>query len=449
MKDPCLSEYVNAVAAMEQGELDTEIVGDNPLAVALRGLRNAFRGKLEALESLAVITEKVNSGFTLTEVLDHVYDSFHGIIPYDRIGFALLEQDGLVARAVWERSESKDKKLDTGYSANIEGSSLKTVLDTGRPRIIGDLPAYLHDHPHSESTRRIVADGVRSSLTCPLSAQGKHVGFVFFSSTTPGAYDNAHVDLFMRIAGNIALSVEKGRLYQRLLDLNEIKNRFLGIAAHDLRSPLASARGFLALFLNGYLGALSEKQIKYVEKIDGICANMSYLINDLLDVSAIEAGKLDLNLEPTRPRDFLAARFEAFSILANSKSITLKLDVEPDLPSLLMDSGRIDQVINNLLTNAIKFSFPNSEITIGARNKSDGIEFFVTDRGQGIPAEDIPRLFSEFAKTSVRPTAGEKSTGLGLAIVKRIVEAHNGRVGVASTPGAGSSFYFTLPFHSV
>jgi len=445
MDDPNLAKLVDATDALARGDFGMDIPGDEPLATALRNLRDSLRGRLDALEKLAAVSEKVNSGLTLIEVLNHIYDSFHDIIPYDRIGFALLEQDGKVARAIWERSDTTHKHLDAGYSAAIEGSSLKSVLDTGRPRIIADLADYLREHPASESTRRIVADGIRSSLTCPLIAQGKPVGFVFFSSTTPNTYADAHVDLFTRIAGQIALSVEKGRLYQRLLDLNDTKNKFLGIAAHDLRSPLASARGFLALFLDGYLGALSDNQLKYLRKVDGICANMTTLINDLLDVSAIEAGKLELNLEPVQPADFFAARLETDTILAAAKSISLKLDIEPSLPPVSMDSRRIDQVIGNLLTNAVKFSFPNSEITLGARKNKDAIEFFVTDQGQGIPAEELPGLFSEFTKTSVRPTAGEKSTGLGLAIVKRIVEAHGGQVGVTSNPGTGSTFSFTLP----
>jgi len=131
----------------------------------------------------------------------------------------------------------------------MEGSSLQKIIETGAPRILNDLSAYLLNHPESESTRRIVADGVRSSLTCPLVSQGKPIGFIFFSSESPNTFNETHVGFFMKIANKLAMIVEKGRLYQQLKELNDTKNRFLGIAAHDLRSPLAAVKGFLNLFL--------------------------------------------------------------------------------------------------------------------------------------------------------------------------------------------------------
>lgn len=417
---------------------ETNIEKNAALADSLR--REAARAEL-----LAGITAKVNKGVTLTEVLDHIYDSFHEAIPYDRIGFSLLEDGGKTARAVWIRSEQADKNIDTGYVARIEGSSLAKIIETGRPRVINDLEAYLAEHPDSESTRRIVADGIRSSLTCPLTATDKPVGFIFFSSVAKETYKDEHVDFFMRIADQLAVIVEKGRLYQNLVELNELKNRFLGIAAHDLRSPLAAVKGFLNLFLGGYIGNVPETQLGYLKKIDAAIDRMYSLINDLLDISAIESGKLVLSLEETDPAEYLKSFFDMNGIIAGAKSMKLKLEVEPNLPNVRMDVKRIDQALGNLLTNAIKFSLPGTEITIGARRADGGVMFYVADQGQGIPAEELPKLFSDFSRTTVRPTGGEKSTGLGLAIVKRIAVAHGGTVGVESEPGKGSIFHFNLP----
>jgi signal transduction histidine kinase len=408
----------------------------------------ALKKQLDEFRLLSQVMQKVNEGLTLIDVLNHIYDSFRGIIPYDRLGFSLLEDEGKTSRAVWIRSEQPDKKIDTGYTARMEGSSLQQIIATGKPRILNDLSKYLRDHPDSESTRRIVADGVLSSLTCPLVSQGKPVGFIFFSSGQANTYNESHVDFFMQIANQLATIVEKGRMYQRLIELNDEKNRFLGIAAHDLRSPLAVVKGFLGLFLGGYLGELPDKQLNYLNKIDGACDRMYTLINDLLDVSAIEAGQLDLKIEPVDTAAYLKANFDANSIIANSKSIEMKLELEPGLPAVAMDSKRIDQVISNLVTNAIKFSYPKTAITLGARRAGGFVEFYVTDQGQGIPADELPKLFTEFGKTSVKPTGGEKSTGLGLAIVKRIVEAHGGSVGVTSNFGKGARFNFQLKQYS-
>jgi len=132
-------------------------------------------------------------------------------------------------------------------------------------------------------------------------------------------------------------------------------------------------------------------------------------------------------------------------MLARAKSIELCLEAAENLPVVVMDPQRISQVLNNLITNAIKFSHPETRIVLGAEATPSALRVWVRDEGQGIPAEDLPKLFREFGRASTRATQGEKSTGLGLAIVKRIVEAHGGRVGVESRVGEGSTFFFTLP----
>jgi diguanylate cyclase (GGDEF)-like protein len=153
----------------------------------------------------------------MDEVLEEMFDSFQSVFPYDRIGCSLLEDEGRTVRAVWARSRGAAPRLGVGYSAPLSGSSLARIIETGRPRILNDLEKYLREHPGSHSTRLVVSDGVRSSLTCPLVAHGKRVGFVFFSSNRRNAYSERHVELLMVIAGQLSLVVEKGRLYSELL----------------------------------------------------------------------------------------------------------------------------------------------------------------------------------------------------------------------------------------
>ncbi len=149
------------------------------------------------------------------------------------------------------------------------------MIDSDRPRIINDLEAYLAEHPDSESTRRIVSEGIRSSLTCPLTAMGKPIGFLFFSSTSPNTYRDLHVGLFRQIAGQIALAIEKSRLYQELYNLNQLKNKFVSITAHDLRSPLGIFRGYLTLFLNGYVGEVPPNQRELLTRMNAKCIQMT------------------------------------------------------------------------------------------------------------------------------------------------------------------------------
>ncbi len=169
------------------------------------------------LERLVEIAERVSHGTSLEEVLDHVYESLRTVIPYDRVGLALLDDDRLVLRALWSRSEAQHVEIGKGYEAPIVSSSLKKVLESGKARILDDLEAYLAAHPESESTRRIVSEGIRSSLTLPLRSEGKAVGAVFFSSFRKRAYDETHVRLLEGIAGHLAIVVTKSRLYDDLL----------------------------------------------------------------------------------------------------------------------------------------------------------------------------------------------------------------------------------------
>jgi len=397
------------------------------------------------LEVLLHITEKINAGKVLDEVLDYAYGSLHAIIPYHRIGFSLLEEQDTVLRAHWVRSEAPVVKIMKGYSAGMRDSSLEKVLQTGKPRILNDLEGYLTDHPDSKSTRDILEEGMRSSLTCPLVALGRPIGFLFFSSMKTHEYQNAHVELFQEIAGQLALTLEKSRLYEEVIRFNDLKNKFLGIAAHDLRSPIAVIKGYAELLTNGLMGDLDYAQKKPIRTIAEHCDKMLALINDLLDVSAIESGHLAVEMREVDLGDYLAEVHRNNALLAKAKAMELVLEVPEALPKVSMDPNRIDQVINNLITNAVKFSKPQSRITLRAVSRGQEVVISVMDQGQGIPPGEISKIFHYFGRTNVLPTAGEKSTGLGLAIAKRMVEAHGGKIGVESQPGKGSTFTFTLP----
>ena len=377
--------------------------------------------------------------------MNYAYGALRQLFPYDRIGFSLLENGGRELRARWSRSEAPEMKINKGYVASMEGSSLEHILRTVRPRILNDLVSYLKDHPSSDSTQRIVAEGMRSSLTCPLIAAGKPIGFLFFSSMKPNTYRDVHVELFQEIAGQIALTAEKSRLYEQLVELNDMKNKFLGIAAHDLRTPIGVIKGYADIMAEGVLGEIAPGNKEPLQAIVRHCKKMLTLISDLLDVSAIESGRLDLRLQKVDLRAYLQEIHKENSLLAQVKSIEFILEVPSELPALVIDPDRINQVINNLVMNAIKFSNPHTRIVLKAVPLDGAVAISVTDQGQGIPASELPQLFAFFGKTTVRPTGGESSTGLGLAIAKRMVEAHHGMIWVESQVGKGSTFTFTLP----
>ena len=226
-----VEQYVEALRRLQCGDfagvaLAVSTTGEaDPLGEALGALARTLAGRAREAERFDRLIQRVNAGLLLDEILDSVYDDFRDLIPYDRLGLALLDPDGQTVRARWARIDGGHIHLRRGYAAPLAGSSLQTILETDQPRILNDLPEYLYRKPESESTRLIVAEGMCASLTCPLTADGAPVGFLFFSSTRAGAYRDAHVETFMRVAGHLSVIVERGRLASELAEQKRAAER--------------------------------------------------------------------------------------------------------------------------------------------------------------------------------------------------------------------------------
>ena len=235
---------------------------------------------------------------------------------------------------------------------------------------------------------------------------------------------------------------EKNKELERV---NAQKDRFLGMAAHDLRNPLGHISTVADILLEDLDGKITEQQRELLEITRSSSQFMLDLVNDLLDIAKIESGKLHLNLQETDLAALVSQNVALNRALADKKNITLVLDVPDDLPPLTVDPGKMEQVLNNLISNAIKYSYPGTTVSIRLTRQGDSVLLSVADEGQGIPADELGKLFQPFERTSVTTTAGEKSTGLGLVIVKRIVEGHHGKIWVESTVGKGTTFFVSLP----
>lgn len=228
-----------------------------------------------------------------------------------------------------------------------------------------------------------------------------------------------------------------------LKKLDELKNKLLGMAAHDLRNPLSSIRGFSEILLDGDVDEATRKE--FLNVIFNVSEDMLRLLNDLLDTSLIQSGKFELRKKPGELAEVVKRRIHLSQVIAAKKNIEIALKVESS-PTISFDQERIGQVLDNFLSNAIKFSPHDSTITVTL--KADGIWSLVevADEGPGAPEAERTRLFGEFQRLSAAPTGGEKSAGLGLAIVKKIIMAHGGEVGVRNREEKrGSVFYFALP----
>jgi signal transduction histidine kinase len=252
----------------------------------------------------------------------------------------------------------------------------------------------------------------------------------------------ARIRTHLQIRGLLA---QQRLLVEQLSKANSAKNRFLGMAAHDLRNPLASIRGLAEFMRDGVVGPLTPEQLDLVNTIHSASQDMLLLVNELLDVSVIEAGELKIAPEASDLGEIVVKAVYLANIEAAKKQTKIVMSPGERPPPCRLDPNKIRQVVGNLLTNAIKFSPPGSTINVEVAAQPGSVTIAVHDQGPGIPESEHDKLFKDFGRTSVRPTGGEKSTGLGLAICRKIVEAHRGTITAKNLPDRGCVFRVTLP----
>ncbi len=246
----------------------------------------------------------------------------------------------------------------------------------------------------------------------------------------------------------VNLQRELAKRNAELERLDELKNRFLGTAAHELRNPLGIIWSYSDFLIHEISDLLSEEHLEFLSIIQYSSEFMLHMVDDLLDVSAIESGRLNLTLESTDLFALVEHNVALNRVLAEKKQIHLGFHTDGDLPALYLDPAKIEQVLNNLISNAVKFSYPASSVEIRVSREKDRALISVRDEGQGIPTDEVDNLFKWFGKTSVKGTEGEISSGLGLAIAHKIVLGHQGAIWVESEEGEGATFYVSLPMQS-
>ena len=243
----------------------------------------------------------------------------------------------------------------------------------------------------------------------------------------------------------VNLQREMAKKNAELQRLNELKNQFLGMAAHDLRTPLGNIMSFAEFLEEETEGQLNDDHRKFLKLISTSAEFLLKMIEDLLDISKIESGKLVLNPEPTDLVELAEQNILFNNALASKKNISISLSYSHKPVPVNIDKQKMDQVFSNLLSNAVKFSHPGNPVWVNISRLENKVRVEVTDQGIGLPAKFMEIIFQPFNKVSASGTAGEKSTGLGLSIVKKIIDGHNGKIEVESEEGKGSRFYFDLP----
>lgn len=255
-----------------------------------------------------------------------------------------------------------------------------------------------------------------------------------------------HSEVLARVKNHLKVQQlirQLGFKNDQLKELNELKNKFIGMASHDMRNCLGAIKGYSQILSEDKKDLPEETQDQFLGFIFKSSENMLKMVNELLDVSVIESGKLQLDLRPESLKCLINHHIMVNQFFADKKNIHLQPEL-PDVSKCLMDANKIGQVIDNLISNAIKFSEPGTTIVISLKEQEGKLIFSVTDEGPGISEEDQAKLFQHFQKLSARPTAGESSLGLGLAISKKMIQAHDGCMNVSSELGSGTTFSFEI-----
>ena len=275
----CSSVGINATSRLPAAPSEDKAYGD--LLLAARRLIDRIHDREDEFRRLLRVTANINRGLGLEEVLDFIYQELCGLVPFNRIGFALIDEDHGQVVSRWARSD-RPVHLSVGYRAPLAGSTLETIVRTARPRIINDLPDYLVHKPQSRSTELMVREGMRSSLTCPLVVSGRPVGFMFFTSDRLAAYTDMHVEFFEQIAGQLAVIVEKGRLYSELAEQAAVIER----QNRQMTKELEIARRLQR--------ALTPQQPPRVAGLEAAFRYESAVMvgGDVLDLSPLPDGKL-------------------------------------------------------------------------------------------------------------------------------------------------------------
>jgi PAS domain S-box-containing protein len=320
-------------------------------------------------------------------------------------------------------------------------SLVVSVLRSGVPQILATNPDSPDEREDAFPLMRGV--GIRSAMVLPLRAHERVVGALSIIATDPKRrYTDADLAVAEDYALRAALAVDNARLYRLAQRANRARDEVLGVVSHDLRNPL-SAISMVSRVLLEDPPTDERARRELVVAIDESADLMSRMIQDLLDVSNIEAGRLSLERRSVAAQPIIDRAVLMFAGAAASQEIGLAPSVEPNLPFIHADGERVLQVLANLLSNAVKFTPDGGRIELSAERSGDEVRFTVTDSGPGIPAEDLAHIFDRY--WHARRSARTSGSGLGLAIARGLVEAHGGRIGVRSSIGEGSEFFFTIP----
>jgi signal transduction histidine kinase/CheY-like chemotaxis protein len=404
--------------------------------------------KVNQLQALGAVGQAESFSLNLTEVLNTIITQAVELSGTDGGSIYEFDEDAREFRfsAVFGTSpETFDALQHTRIG--LDDTFLGQAATLGRPVEIPDL----RDAPPDPYLSVLAEGGWRSLVAVPMLREGRIVGAMVVRRHAPGHVPQEIRDLLGTFASQSALAMINAQLYRQLerqsaaLEVaSQHKSEFLASMSHELRTPLNAIIGFSEVLLERMFGELNERQDDYLRDIWSSGKHLLELLNDILDLSKIEAGQMVLNRSEFAVRESLEHCLSMVRERALKQRILLNLDVDPEVGLLDADRLRFRQVLLNLLSNAVKFTPEAGRVDVRASIRDQDLVVEVADTGPGVPAEDRQRIFDAFQQGARNPEQTE-GTGLGLTLSKRILELHGGRIWVESEAGNGSTFGFALP----
>jgi len=411
--------------------------------------------QLENLTLIQETTSELSESLSFDDVCNTLLMRVVHSTNSDASNLYILQEKSLMCEAAYP--DSPDARIEKGDIVQLDAfPQTKEAIQTRRPVIIAQ-----DDEDLEESTKAaLAASGIEINAIVPMLGSEGVLGVISLDRNRPAKpYTSQELNLVTTLASQAVIALENARLYEeqietseQLRELDQLKTQFLANMSHELRTPLNSIIGFSRVIMKGIDGPITDLQKQDLSAIYNAGQHLLKMINDILDISKIDAGKMELSFEDANVVDIIESVMSTARGLVKDKPIELVTAIEDEIPIIKADSTRVRQVLLNLISNAAKFTNRGS-ITIAARKQigaagHEEIYISVKDTGPGIPTEDQEKLFEPFVQVDGSPTRATGGTGLGLSITRMLIELHNGTIGLESKIGHGSIFSFTLPVTS-
>jgi len=406
------------------------------------------------LKALGEVGQAVSSTLDLETVLTRIVS--HAVQLSGADGGAIYEYDEQSEEFLLRATDHMEEELIHALRANPprlgDGVVGRAALSR-EPIQIADIADSAADAPRMRVL--LARFGFRASLAVPLLREDRIIGGLVVRRKSAGEFRPEVIELLKTFATQSALAIQNARLFREIEDkgrqieaANRHKSEFLANMSHELRTPLNAIIGFSEVLLDPTMEVSDEERLQFLTDVLSSGKHLLSLINEILDLAKVEAGKMELQIEPALLQDVVEAVSNTMRPLAVKKSIDLRAECDESLGLIPMDGARIKQVLLNLVGNAVKFTPERGKVRVRANAENGAVQIEVSDTGPGIAPEDQERIFLEFQQVG-RDAARPQGTGLGLALAKKFVEMHGGKIWVKSEVGKGSSFTFTLPLHEV